>query len=120
MRCRPWTDEEIAIAAEMHAARGQGVTRVRLLNAIATRLHRSMWSVESRLAQLGPTFRRTGVSPHRRRTDPEQHHVARMPRDIPDDVLADCEHRRWLEHDTLTGTICGDPLPGYSARERGR
>jgi hypothetical protein len=118
MTCRPWTDEEIVTAAEMYAARGEGVSRVRLVNAIATRLRRSMWSIESRVSQLGPTFRRTNASPRRRRTNTETHHIAANPRDVPDDVLAERDRRALLEHDTVTAAFCGDPLPGYSARER--
>lgn len=38
--------------------------------------------------------------------------------DVPQPVLADREHRSWLEPRDLTAAFMGDPLPGYSALER--
>lgn len=34
---------------------------------------------------------------------------------VPEEVLADRDRRRWQEHPSLTGRICGDPLPERSA-----
>lgn len=39
---------------------------------------------------------------------------------VPPAVLADRERRANLAPRDLVGWICGDPLPGYSALERGR
>ena len=37
---------------------------------------------------------------------------------VPKEVLADRDRRRWRDHPELTGRICGDPLPEYSALAR--
>jgi len=37
---------------------------------------------------------------------------------VPEKVLADRDYRRWRDHPELTGRICGDPLPEYSALAR--
>jgi len=39
---------------------------------------------------------------------------------VPDSVLADREHRRGLAPRDLTASLCGDPLPGYSALDAQR
>ncbi len=38
--------------------------------------------------------------------------------DIPPDILADAERIKHLEHESLTGRLMGDPLPGRSALDR--
>jgi hypothetical protein len=126
---RPWTDEEAETAARMYAHRWNGYgARKSAIVAIAKALNRSDESVASRLRHCGETFRRPrevlrvhkdNPRPHRRQNKTQNHPVA-TPRkgEIPDDVLVDRDYRALLDHETLTAAFCGDPLPGYSARDR--
>jgi len=129
-RLRPWTEEEIEIAARRYAHRWNGYgARLAAIRRIAEELGRTDESVASRLRHCGETFRRprsehaqseeNHPGRHRRPDDPKNHQVA-TPRNahIPDDVLADRDRRARLDHETFTAAFFGDPLPGYSARDR--
>jgi len=39
---------------------------------------------------------------------------------VPPDRLADAERIKYLEHESLTGRLMGDPLPGRSALDKSR
>ena len=49
----------------------------------------------------------------------DNHYLTLVPQEkAPDFVLEERELRRGREHPELTGRICGDPLPEYSALAR--
>ena len=116
-----WTDEECAIAAAIYRARGAekgGYSQA--IREISRTLKRTQNAVWARLGARGPLFtaparkyalrKKTGLGNHMVDT-------ALFLR-VPEQILAERDHRLALEHDSLTAALCGDPKPGYSALHR--
>lgn len=125
---KPWSQEDMATAYEMNR---NGYSQQRIGDALG----RSKSSVQSYLQRKIDPARFAvlqGLNKERRKTQQEKAairrqkyadrrlHGATAPVDHYADAaaLAERDRRKQLEHSTYTARFMGDPLPGYSARDR--
>ena len=119
MTSKVWTEQEAKRAAAIYRTtpgrRGYGHQK-NAVHFIARELKRSKESVLHRLRKHGETFE--GLDRRRKRQKNELPYRMITQVYVPPQTLADRERRYSLEHSTIIASICGDPLPGYSALDR--
>jgi hypothetical protein len=116
-----WTDEECATAAAIYRARAADYGgHTEAVRQISRTLNRTQNAVAARLGARGPLF----IAPARKYALRKKNGIGNHMVDtalflrVPEQILAERDHRLALEHDSLTAALCGDPKPGYSALHR--
>lgn len=115
-----WNSSEIDAAAALMAARRPTQTLRETLVEIARAVGCSFYAAEARYRRRGPSF---DDAPQRRpqRSADAGRYIRLGDHGAPAHVLAARERRNdALDRRDLTGLLCGDPPPGFSALDRPR